>query len=326
VKDFRWQYFGLLFLILGVIGYEIYSFITLRPTTQITERLEYETFHIELPENLDFCGEKVPMKETDVRERFDRELHINVYWHSSTYLVIKRANKWFPFIEKILKSQGVPDDFKYLVVTESQLTNVVSPAGATGFWQFIEETAVRYGLTVNEEIDERYHLEKSTIAACKYLKEAYKKFGSWTLAAASYNRGMQGIENAMREQQVNSYYDLALNQETSRYVFRILAFKEVMTNPKKYKFNINKNNLYYQEPVRYLTVSKSIPNLATFAKEQGTNLKLLKLHNPWLRSNKLTIHEGQSYQIEIPQYEEAEENPIIDILQNITGEIESKTP
>ncbi|MCS7003973.1 MAG: lytic transglycosylase domain-containing protein [Cytophagales bacterium] len=308
MKEFRWQYFGLLFLVVGIIVYEIYKFFVFRSNLPAQERLEYETFHIELPENLDFCGEKVPLKESDVRERLDRELYINVYWYSSTYLVIKRANRWFPRIEKTLKEQKVPDDFKYLVVAESQLTNSVSPAGATGFWQLLEETAIRYGLVINEEIDERYHLEKSTIAACKYLKEAYKKFGSWTLAAAAYNRGMQGIENAIKEQQVTSYYDLALNPETSRYVFRILAYKEIMTNPKKYRFNLSKNSLYYPEPVRYIEVTKSIPNLALFAKEHGTNLKLLKLHNPWLRSDKLTVKEEQKYVLEIPQYESSEED------------------
>ncbi|MDW8287191.1 MAG: lytic transglycosylase domain-containing protein, partial [Flammeovirgaceae bacterium] len=179
----------ILILLLGLIGYTVYDKMTEIPCMSTEERLALANTHIEIPESFSFCGEAVPLKEPDVRERLDREMHINVFWHASTFLVIKRANKWFPRIEQILKEQGIPEDFKYLVVVESALTNVISPAGATGFWQLLPETAKVFGLEITEEIDDRYDPIKSTYAACKYIKQAYKKFGNWTLVAASYNMG-----------------------------------------------------------------------------------------------------------------------------------------
>ena len=249
---------------------------------------------------MDFSGEEVPTFMADVQERLDKEMVTNMNYHTNTTLVIKRANKVFPIIEPILAKYGVPDDFKYLAVIESSLVNAVSPAGARGVWQFMPATAKEKGMEVNDEVDERYHLEKSTEAACKYLISAKEKFGTWTLAAASYNGGMNGIAKRLEEQQVDNYYDLLLTEETSRYVFRILALKEIMTNSNKYGFSIPKEALYYSVPTKTIIVDSSITNLANFAKSQGVNYKILKIHNPWLRDKKLTNTSGKKYEIEIP--------------------------
>ena len=249
---------------------------------------------------MDFSGEEVPTFMADVQERLDKEMITNMNYHTNTTLVIKRANKVFPIIEPILAKYGVPDDFKYLAVIESSLVNAVSPAGARGVWQFMPATAKEKGMEVSDEVDERYHLEKSTEAACKYLLVAKEKFGSWTLAAASYNGGMAGISNKMKEQHVDDYYDLLLTEETSRYVFRILALKEIMKNSEKYGFSIPKEALYYNIPTRKLVIDSSITDLAQFAKSQGVNYKILKIHNPWLRDKKLTNTSGKKYEIEIP--------------------------
>ncbi|MEO8235219.1 MAG: lytic transglycosylase domain-containing protein [Flavobacterium sp.] len=249
---------------------------------------------------IDFAGEKTPLNIYDVRERMDRELLINENLHSSTILILKRANKAFPIIEPILAKYNVPDDFKYLAVIESSLVNAVSPAGARGVWQFMPETAREKGIEVSETVDERYHLEKSTEAACKYLLLAKEKLGSWTLAAASYNGGMSGVSSQMGFQQVDNYYDLLLNDETSRYVFRILALKEIMKNPILYGFNIQKEELYVNLPTRQIEVDSTIANLATFAKTQGINYKILKYYNPWLRDKKLDNPAKKKYKIEIP--------------------------
>ena len=249
---------------------------------------------------MDFSGEEVPTFMADVQERLDKEMITNVNYHTNTTLVIKRANKVFPIIEPILAKYGVPDDFKYLAVIESSLVNAVSPAGARGVWQFMPATAKEKGMEVSDEVDERYHLEKSTEAACKYLLVAKEKFGSWTLAAASYNGGMNGIAKKMEEQQVDNYYDLLLTEETSRYVFRILALKEIMKNSEKYGFKIPNEALYYAIPTKKIVIDTTIADLAKFAKTQGVNYKILKIHNPWLRDKKLTNTSGKKYEIEIP--------------------------
>jgi membrane-bound lytic murein transglycosylase D len=252
------------------------------------------------PTEIDFAGEKTPLNITDVRERFDRELLTNANLHATTQLIIKRANRVFPVIEPILQRYGVPDDFKYLAVAESGLVNAISSAGARGVWQFMPETGKERGLEINDRVDERYHLEKSTEAACKYLLEAKAKFGSWTLAAASYNGGFGGVNKQISFQGVNNYYDLLLTEETARYVFRILALKEIMQNPANYNFNLQPTDLYHPIPVKYVDVTSSIPDLAVFAKEQGINYKVLKIHNPWLRDRHLTVAPGKTYKLEIP--------------------------
>jgi hypothetical protein len=252
------------------------------------------------PTTADFAGETTPLQITDVKERLDRELLINANLHATTVLIIKRANRVFPVIEPILQKYNVPDDFKYLAVIESGLTNAVSSAGAKGVWQFMPDTAKEKGMEVNDIVDERYHLEKATEAACKYLLSAKEKFGSWTLAAASYNGGMTGVGKKIEEQQVSNYYDLALTEETSRYVFRILALKEIMRNPAKYGFSIFNSDLYSQIPSKKIEIDSSINDLADFAKTQGINYKILKIHNPWLRDKKLLNPTKKKYEIEIP--------------------------
>ena len=253
-----------------------------------------------LPKAIDFAGESVPLTIADVSERLDREMIINTNLHSTTTLIIKRANRAFPIIEPILKKYGVPDDFKYLAVIESGLANVVSPAGARGVWQFMPETAKEKGMEVNDFVDERYHLEKSTEAACRYLLDAKNKFGNWTLAAAAYNGGMGGVNKQITNQQVTDYYDLLLTEETSRYVFRILALKEIMKNTSRYGFEIPNEQLYHPIEVKKIEVDSTITDLATFAKNQGINYKILKLHNPWLRDKKLENKSKKVYTLEIP--------------------------
>jgi len=252
------------------------------------------------PVSIDFAGEAVPLQITDVKERFDRELLVNSNLDATTLLSIKRANRAFPVIEPILEKNGVPDDFKYLAVIESGLVNVVSPAGAKGVWQFMPETAKEKGMEVTDGVDERYHLEKSTEAACRYFLTAKAKFGSWTLAAASYNAGMLGISKQIEFQKVNTYYDLMLNDETSRYVFRILALKEIMKNPKLYGFDVTNQELYKNLPTKKIVVDSTINDLAAFAQGQGINYKILKIHNPWLRDRKLLNPTGKKYVLEIP--------------------------
>lgn len=247
-----------------------------------------------------FADELVPLIDQEVRERFDKELLVNTFWHSNTMLNYKLAHKYFKEIDAILKQNGVPTDFKYLAVAESGLRNVVSPAGASGFWQFLKSTGIEYGLEINTEVDERYDYEKATVAACNYLKDAKQKFGSWTLAAASYNVGMGKLEQRLEEQQASNYYDLYLNSETSRYVFRILSYKMVFENPKKFGFYFKNSDLYEPYEYKSITVTASIADLAQFAIDNGTTYKMLKLVNPWLISTKLTISEGNSYIIKIP--------------------------
>lgn len=254
----------------------------------------------DVPEGITFANEPVPLDIPDVRERLDKELQINVYFHSNTIFLIKRAHRWLPQIEKILKENGIPEDFKYLPLIESNLLNAVSPKHAVGYWQILEDSGRELGLEISREVDERYDPLKSTEAACKYLRRAYDKFKNWTIVAASYNRGMAGIQRALDEQKVDSYYDLYLNEETSRYVFRILAIKEIIQNPEKYGFYIRQKHLYKEEPLRYVEVNETIRDLVDFAKDHGTNYKLLKRHNPWLREEKLTVKKGKTYLIALP--------------------------
>jgi len=253
-----------------------------------------------VPDNLDFCGEGVPLENYEVYERIDREIIVNTYFHSATIIEMKRANRWFPVVEQILKANGIPDDFKYLMVAESGIANVVSPAGATGYWQFIESTALEYGLEVNSEVDERLNLEKSTEAACRYLHDADSLFGNWTMAAASYNMGFVNTQKQIERQKANIYYNLVLNSETSRYLARIVAIKEIMTHPKKYGFDIKQKDLYNQMPYEVVRVKGPVNDLADFAFDNGINYKTLKLYNPWLRDNTLTNKGGKIYSIKIP--------------------------
>ena len=260
----------------------------------------YQISAIEFPKELNFAGEPVPMDDADIMERVDREFLVNTYWQSNALLLMKRANKYFPIIEPILAKNGIPDDFKYLAVAESGLQNVVSPAGATGFWQILKTTGREYGLEVNSNVDERYHIEKSTQVACEYLNRWKKKFGTWTLTAAAYNAGPGGINKYMNIQKANDYYELLLGEETGRYVFRIMAIKEIISNPEDYGFDVDKNDFYKAVPTFSVEVDEPIASWADFAKDYEISYKVLKRHNPWLREPHLNNASKKKYQIEIP--------------------------
>ncbi|MCB0760615.1 MAG: lytic transglycosylase domain-containing protein [Flavobacteriales bacterium] len=252
------------------------------------------------PERMTFAGEEIPTEIIDVREKLDREMLVNSYWHSNTFLTMKRAHRWFPVIEPLLQQNGIPEDFKYLAVIESGLTQTVSPAGATGFWQFLKSTGQSYGLEVNTQVDERYHVEKATEAACDYLRDAYEKYHDWALVAASYNMGMGGVDRALNKQKVDSYWDLLLNSETERYVYRIAAVKQIFSNPEAYGFVLQDGDLYAPYETEDFELDHSVSDLATFALELGVNYKVLKTLNPWLRSDDITVSAGNSYTIKLP--------------------------
>jgi len=258
-------------------------------------------YQIPLPEKIFFANEEVPINYFDVRESLDRELQLNTYWHSQTLLILKRANRFFPIIEPILKEKGVPDDFKFLAVAESALAQEISPSKAVGFWQILEKTAKELGLEVNKEVDERYSIEKSTRAACDFLIKSYNKFGSWTMAAASYNFGSNGIDRQIDRQNNESYYNLVLGEETGRYIYRILAFKVIFENPQKYGFNLSKKDLYPQLKYNTIEIDTSITSIARFAEHFGTNYKMIKTFNPWMRENYLPNKSRKKYQIQIPE-------------------------
>ena len=262
---------------------------------------DYNVYALSIPDHLEFAGEAVPLNDPDVYERMDRELLVNTYWQSNGLLMFKRVEKYFPVIEPILKKNGIPDDFKYLAVIESGLSNVVSPAGARGVWQIMPATAKENGLEVNENVDERYNLEKSTEVACKYLLKSKNDLGSWTLAAAAYNAGNSGISKRLEEQRVSNYYDLLLGEETGRYLFRIIALKEILNHPQKYGFNFTKADLYKDIPTYAVKVDTSVTDFAKFAKQFGINYKILKIHNPWLRETRLNNKTRKEYTIEIPK-------------------------
>ncbi len=261
---------------------------------------KYKVYALKIPDTVDFAGEKIPLTSPDLRERMDRELLVNTYWQSNTLLLIKRANKFFPKIEQILKNEEIPDDFKYLTLIESGLQNVTSPSGAKGFWQIMRNTGIEMGLEINSNVDERYNLSLSTKTACRYIKKAKNKFGTWTLAAASYNRGISGIQKNLNFQEVNNYFDLRLGSESSRYIFRILAIKEIIENPVKYGFIFDKIDLYNEIPVSNISVDTPIVSLSKFAKQFKINYKILKIHNSWLRQNHLNNRSRKKYNIEIP--------------------------
>ncbi|WP_373056021.1 lytic transglycosylase domain-containing protein [Zunongwangia sp. H14] len=261
----------------------------------------YRIKALKVPRNLDFAGEPVPLEDPDVYERLDRELLVNTYWQSNALLLMKRANKYFPIIEPILKEEGVPDDLKYLAVIESGLTQAVSPARAIGFWQIMEGTGEDYGLEINSNVDERYNIEKATRVAARYLKKAKEKFGSWTLAASAYNAGNAGIARQLERQKVSDYYDLLLGEETGRYVFRLLALKEIMTSPQKYGFDLEEDDLYAYIPTFKVEVDTVVHDFPDFAKQFGINYKILKIHNPWLRDDHLNNASRKKYEIDIPE-------------------------
>jgi len=261
----------------------------------------YRIVSPEIPNYLEFAGEKIPTENFEVYERMEREFLSNTYWHSATILAIKRANRWFPVIEPILKKNNIPDDFKYLSVAESNLDNVVSSAGATGFWQFMNEAGEKYGLEINSQVDERYDVEKSTESACQYLRDSYNMFGSWIASAASYNMGQDGVQKQQERQKAKNYFNLVLNSETSRFVARIVSLKYILQNPEKYGFDI-KNEVKYK-PLEYSEVrlDSSVADLADYATSLGVNYFILKMYNPWLRDNYLSNKTKKIYTIKLPK-------------------------
>lgn len=263
----------------------------------------YRIYALPHPDTLKFAGEGVPLEDFNVSERFDRELLVNTYWQSQTLLFFKRANRWFPVIEPILEEHGVPDDFKFVALIESGLTNAVSPAGARGFWQILSSTGRELDLEINSEVDERYHVERSTEAACQFLTDAYERFGSWTLAAAAYNMGRTALVRQMNNQKVDCYHDLMLNEETSRYMFRILAVKHIFSKPQAFGFYFHEHDLYPELEYETLEVDTSIRDLPEFALDKGFNYKLLREYNPWLRQYSLTNSDNKSYEIKVPVVE-----------------------
>ncbi|MCD4731050.1 MAG: lytic transglycosylase domain-containing protein [Bacteroidales bacterium] len=288
----------------GIILLFIYS----APAEKTSDKTYYDAFHAnykiftpEIPESIDFAVENVPLDIFYTREKLDEELLRNTYFHSSTIGLIKRSNRWFPIIEPLLSEYKIPADFKYLALVESGFENVASPKGAKGFWQFMEKTAREYGLEVNDAIDERYNVEKSTKAACQYLLDSYDEFKSWTLVAAAYNAGKRRINETIRKQNVNDYYSMYLNEETSQYIFRILAIKIILEKPTQYGFYLREADLYSPIPTKKIKVTKTIPDLYQFADKHNINYKTLKMFNPWLRTDNLPNKSERTYFIKIPK-------------------------
>jgi hypothetical protein len=299
-------FFGVLVILLVFIGSGLFAFIkrpavtVFMPSTEVADSVYSIRVHAPVfPKEANFCGEDVPLQLPDIRERFDKELIINTYLQGSSLLNMKQTMRWFPVIEPILKKNGVPDDFKYLCIAESALQQAVSRAGASGFWQFMTETGKQYNLEINDEVDERYNVEAATEAACVYLKKSKDALGSWTLAAAAYNCGTNGCQGFMEKQQQKNYYDLLLPEETMRYVFRILAIKEIYSHPKRYGFDLEASDFYPPYQYKTITVNNSIEDLAQFAIDNGINYKLLKLMNPWLRKPFLKNLKHKTYDIKI---------------------------
>ncbi len=292
------------FILVLVSGTFIYGIMEIKDTDRDYRELFYKHYRIftpEVPTQADFAGERAPLELVYVREGFEREIFANTYMHSATILMFKRANRWFPLIEPILKKNNIPDDFKFVALAESNFANVVSPSGAEGFWQFIKPTGQKYGLEITEEVDERYNVEKATEAACKYFQEAYLQFKSWTLVAASYNRGLDGLSRALENQKVNSYYDLSLVDETARYVYRIMAIKEVYNHPVRFGYYLRGKDFYPPIPIFKVYVDTSISDLADFAFKQKVNYRILREFNPWIRRYNLPNKSRKSYTFILPK-------------------------
>ena len=284
--------------IITVIFYNAVQKTTTDPETQTHKT--YKIKALKLPNNLNLAGERVPVEINDVKERMDRELMVNTYWQSNGLLLIKRAHKYFPILEPLLKKHNLPEDYKFLALAESGFTDETSSVGAAGMWHFMRATGKEYGLEINDNVDERYNIEKSTEVAAEYLKKAKENLGSWTLAAAAYNAGNYGVSKRLETQGVTNYYDALLPDETERYIFRILALKEIISNPKKYGFVFEDEDLYTLEETRIVKVDTVISNLSLFANKFGMNYKQLKIHNPWLRENKLNNSSRKMYDIRVP--------------------------
>jgi hypothetical protein len=271
-----------------------------RVSSLVNTHKNYKIKALKLPANLNLAGERVPVEIPDVKERMERELLVNTYWQSNGLLLIKRVNKYFPILEPLLKKYGLPDDFKFLALAESGFTDETSTVGAAGIWHFMKTTGKEYGLEINKNVDERYHIEKSTKVAAEYLKNSKERFNSWTLAAAAYNAGNYGVARRLEAQQVTNYYDAKMADETERYIFRILALKEIINNPEKYGFVFDESDLYSSEKTTIIKVDSAITNITAFANRFGMNYKEFKIHNPWLREHHLNNKSKKVYDITIP--------------------------
>lgn len=255
-----------------------------------------------VPEEVTFAGEKVPIEEYDIFERLDREITVNSFFHSQTLRYLKLTKRYFKIIEPILKKNNIPEDFKYLALAESGFDpKAVSPSGAAGIWQFMKSAAKENGLEISDDVDERYNIEKATEAACLYLKKSHSEYGNWTLVAASYNTGNGNVTKQIQNQKENDYFDLLFSEETNRYVFRILALKYIIESPEKYGFFVKDSEVYPEIKFKNVEVKEGIPDLAAFAKGKGTNYKMLKVLNPWLRGTSLKNEAKKSYLIKIPE-------------------------
>ena len=317
MKNSRSHFFFISGILTAFVIFAILFLISLNGISSIAENAEGEEFPQGykivspiVPSYLEFAGERIPTENFEVFERMDREFISNTYLHSATVLALKRSTRWFPVIEPILKKNNIPDDFKYLCVAESNMENVVSPAGATGFWQFMKEAGEKYGLEINSQIDERYNIEKSTEAACKYLIDSYSMFGSWTLSAASYNMGQNGITLQVERQKSKNYFNLVLNSETSRFVARIVSLKYILQSPETYGYDIKADEKYKPLEFYEIKLDSSVSDFADYAKSLGINYFILKMYNPWLRENYLNNKTNQIYMIKLP------EEGSIEIIQN----------
>ncbi len=277
----------------------------------------FNSNRVNIPVNLNFCGENIPANNYEIQQNLEKEFFNNKYWKSSSPILFAKAQKWFPYIEPILKQQGVPDDFKYLAVIESHLSNIVSPAGAAGFWQLVPNSARAYDLEVNQYVDERYDVEKSTVAACKHIKDAYKEFNNWTLAAAAYNMGIGGVKNALKKQNATNYFSLLLNAETKSFVYRILAYKTLFSSPQHFGIKKKKWNYFQKIPMQHIKVDSSISNLSAFAKKINCTKAIIKFYNPWLIQDELHNPEKNTYVFKIPKNLKADYS---DYIKDLIGE------
>lgn len=301
-KNIKYLLMG--FLGAGLSGIFLFAMVDKKQTDTAYHNLfsrDYRIFTPQLPAKMDFAGEEVPVNLYYVREAFEREILVNTFYHSSTILMFKRANRWFPVIEPILKKNGIPDDFKFLALAESNFFNVASPSGAEGFWQFLKPTGIKYGLEITDEVDERYNVEKATEAACRYFQDAYTEYKSWTLVAAAFNRGPDGVSKAIEKQKTSNYYDLYFVDETSRYVFRILAMKQIYYHPVLYGFYLREKDFYPQIPAYTVSVDSAINDLPAFALKMNINYRVLREFNPWLRRYNLPDKLKKTYLISLPK-------------------------
>lgn len=262
---------------------------------------DYKLFGVTIPKDLNFCGEEVPIEKFGVKKALEKQFFVNAFFQPQTLILHKKAARWFPMIEPILKRNGVPDDFKYVAILESGLTNSTAQKNSGGFWGIMVPVGQVYGLEITEEVDERFNVEKATEAACRIFKEAYKKYGNWTLAAAAYDMGSGALDKQMKKQNASNYYDLDLNEETAMYIYRLLAFKEIISRPEAYGYKLRKNELFAPISSYSVKVDSSISDLNAFAISQSSSFEILKTMNPWLLKNSLNNPNHKTYQILFPK-------------------------